>query len=381
MSQLVRHAVALTILATGSAVPRVAAADDVGHKRQEAAQVAAQLESLQNQAFDLGGEFDKAEQQLGGVTAAVATAERKLATLESQVGTLRSSARHLAIDAYMSGGATQGLLTLIGARDGPTDAIPRDQYTSLVLGTQSGAIDKLGAVSEDAARQRDELKARLDEQQTLQNALRDRQAQVKAALAKYNALQAKVTGQLADLVAAEQARRASATVEKARRDAERERRTAAASTNRRSAGRPASRAAAKASTPARSSGPTPGANVPAPSPGAGGAVAAAMSQLGVPYRFAAASPGAAFDCSGLTSWAWAQAGVYLPHQSRAQAAMLPHISREQIQPGDLIFYYSPIGHVAMYIGNGQLVHATRPGDVVKVAVARWDRVAVIGRPG
>jgi len=61
--------------------------------------------------------------------------------------------------------------------------------------------------------------------------------------------------------------------------------------------------------------------------------------------------------------------------------MLPHISREQIQPGDLIFYYSPIGHVAMYIGNGQLVHATRPGDVVKVAVARWDRVAVIGRPG
>ena len=106
-----------------------------------------------------------------------------------------------------------------------------------------------------------------------------------------------------------------------------------------------------------------------------------MSQVGVPYRFAAASPGEAFDCSGLTMWAWAQAGVSLPHQSRAQAGMLPAVAPDQAQPGDLIFYYAPIGHVAMYLGGGQLVHATRPGDVVKVSSVRWDRVVYVGRPG
>jgi cell wall-associated NlpC family hydrolase len=120
--------------------------------------------------------------------------------------------------------------------------------------------------------------------------------------------------------------------------------------------------------------------VPAPSPGAAGAVAAAMSQLGVGYRYATAIPGVAFDCSGLTAWAWGQAGVALPHQSRQQFASLPHVGQGDVQPGDLLFFYNPIGHVAMYIGNGQMVHATHPGDVVRVAGVGWDRVVGIGRP-
>ena len=82
-----------------------------------------------------------------------------------------------------------------------------------------------------------------------------------------------------------------------------------------------------------------------------------MSQLGVPYRFAAESPGVAFDCSGLTKYAWGQAGVYLPHQSGAQYGSIPHVSQSEIQPGDLIFYKSPIGHVAIYIGGGSMIHA------------------------
>jgi cell wall-associated NlpC family hydrolase len=109
-------------------------------------------------------------------------------------------------------------------------------------------------------------------------------------------------------------------------------------------------------------------------------VAAALSQLGVPYQYATASPGVSFDCSGLTAWAWSQAGVSLPHQSRSQYAVLPHVSQGEAQPGDLVFYYNPIGHVGMYIGNGQMVHATHPGDVVKVAVVNWDKVVGIGRP-
>jgi cell wall-associated NlpC family hydrolase len=121
-----------------------------------------------------------------------------------------------------------------------------------------------------------------------------------------------------------------------------------------------------ATTTAKKADP-PSVDVPATSPGAATAVRAALSQLGVSYRFAAASPGVAFDCSGLTMWAWAQAGVSLPHFAVAQYAMLPHVSRDNLQPGDLVFFYSDLHHVGIYIGNGQFVHAPRTGDVVKIS--------------
>ncbi len=93
--------------------------------------------------------------------------------------------------------------------------------------------------------------------------------------------------------------------------------------------------------------------IPAASSRAGTAVNAAMSQQGVGYKYAAASPGVAFDCSGLTSWAWGTAGVYLPHQSAQQYASIPHVPSSAAQPGDLIFYYSPISHVGLYVGGGR----------------------------
>jgi peptidoglycan DL-endopeptidase CwlO len=91
------------------------------------------------------------------------------------------------------------------------------------------------------------------------------------------------------------------------------------------------------------------------------AVAAAKSVIGTQYVFGAADPNVGFDCSGLTSWAWSQAGVYIPHSSASQYSSLPHVPLGSVQPGDLIFYYSPISHVALYIGGGQIVHATHPG--------------------
>jgi cell wall-associated NlpC family hydrolase len=94
---------------------------------------------------------------------------------------------------------------------------------------------------------------------------------------------------------------------------------------------------------------------------ASAAVNAAMSKIGAEYVWGTAGPDT-FDCSGLTSWAYAQAGVYLPHSSAAQAssgAVVPSLA--QAQPGDLLFFYSPISHVALYIGGGSMVHARHPG--------------------
>ena len=107
------------------------------------------------------------------------------------------------------------------------------------------------------------------------------------------------------------------------------------------------------------------ASVPA-SGRAGAAVQYAMAQVGDAYVYGAMGENA-FDCSGLTMRAWAQAGVSLPHSSSAQYGSGPHIAAGDLQPGDLVFYYSPISHVGMYIGNGMIVHAANPGTGVAVS--------------
>lgn len=111
------------------------------------------------------------------------------------------------------------------------------------------------------------------------------------------------------------------------------------------------------------------------------AVDAAYSQIGVPYVYAASSPGEGFDCSGLTMWAWAQAGVSLPHSSAMQYDSLPHVSSSDLQPGDLLFFYSPIHHVAIYVGGGMVIEAPHTGAYVQKAPIYWDEYVGAARPG
>jgi cell wall-associated NlpC family hydrolase len=119
--------------------------------------------------------------------------------------------------------------------------------------------------------------------------------------------------------------------------------------------------------------PAPAAPVPPPAPVGGGSGAAqiavdtAMAQLGDPYVWAAAGPDA-FDCSGLVQYSYAAAGVALPHSSRMQSTMGTPVDRSALLPGDLVFFYSPVSHVGIYIGNGQMVHASTSGSPVKTAM-------------
>ncbi|RKN42267.1 C40 family peptidase [Streptomyces hoynatensis] len=92
----------------------------------------------------------------------------------------------------------------------------------------------------------------------------------------------------------------------------------------------------------------------------------AIGKLGSPYVWGATGP-SSFDCSGLTSWAYAQAGVSLPRTSQAQASAGTQVGRDQLAPGDLVFYYSGLTHVGIYAGNGQIIHAPRTGSVVSYA--------------
>ena len=116
-------------------------------------------------------------------------------------------------------------------------------------------------------------------------------------------------------------------------------------------------------------------------PGAAGDVVAfAFHQLGKPYRWGAAGP-RSYDCSGLTLMAWRTAGVGLPHNAASQYASTARVSRDQLKPGDLVFFYNPISHVGLYVGGGRMVHAPEFGEHVRVA--RIDSLPIhgFGRPG
>ncbi|MEU5263685.1 NlpC/P60 family protein [Amycolatopsis sp. NPDC021455] len=116
----------------------------------------------------------------------------------------------------------------------------------------------------------------------------------------------------------------------------------------------------------RDRGATPPANIKAPTAAAQTALNAALSKLGAAYKYGATGP-TVFDCSGLMLWAYGQAGITLPRTSREQSTFGAAVPRDQLEPGDLVFYYSPVSHVGMYIGNGQMVHAPDTGDVVKIS--------------
>jgi peptidoglycan DL-endopeptidase CwlO len=96
------------------------------------------------------------------------------------------------------------------------------------------------------------------------------------------------------------------------------------------------------------------------------AVAFAKSEIGTPYRYGATGP-SAYDCSGLVLAAFKKAGVSLPRTSEAQSKVGTPVSRDQLRPGDLVFFYSPVSHVGIYLGDGKIVHASTSGEPVKIS--------------
>ena len=92
----------------------------------------------------------------------------------------------------------------------------------------------------------------------------------------------------------------------------------------------------------------------------------ALSKVGAPYRWGATGPNA-FDCSGLVSWAYQSSGVSLPRTSRAMSRVGTPVAKADLRPGDLVFFYRPVSHVGIYIGNGKIVHASSRKNPVKIS--------------
>ena len=368
-------------------------ASSVDSQKQKVDRIAAQLDDLENRIGQLDEDYGAAQDRKAVLDQDIADSQARIAQQQARLGELAGTLGDIAVDKFVTGSALE-LSPLFSNAAAYSEAEQKDSFSRLALDNGSGSTDEMLALSEDLAKEQASLDRKQAQVADLVATLDSKLAEAQTLQTEY---QQKLSSAQADLgVAIDQERErraeAAAAAELAKQQqaaADAAASAAAAANSKKSAVAAAPRGggtdagSAGDATPAvPGGGDAGGGNAPPPvSSMAGIAVNAAMGQLGVPYRFAAEEPGVAFDCSGLTKYAWGQAGVYLPHQSAAQYASIPHVTQSEIQPGDLIFYKTPIGHVAIYIGGGSMIHAPRTGDVVQIAAVNWAKVVGIGRPG
>src|SRR3954470_1851478 len=327
--------VLLTLIAAGGValtpLPALADPSTAGEAAGLVAEKAHELEVVTEQFNDAREELKAKRAAADEAAAQVEAAEASLATARDQVREVARSAytgeRLSTLEAMLSSSSSDELMDRVGTLD--------------VIATHNTEILAAAQADDDTAKQAQDAAAQ---------AAADAQGQVDRVAAQQSDLNAQIAdyqAQYERLNAAEQAA--------SRAGARRSHATAPA--------------AAPGSAPAPAAPPA-AANPPAP-PVAGGsgaaqtAVSTALAQVGDPYVWAAAGPNS-FDCSGLVQYAYASAGISLPHSSKGQASMGRAVGRADLQPGDVLGFYSPVSHVGIYIGNGQMVHAPTSGSTVKV---------------
>jgi len=407
--KLATASAALVVLAVfaGAVTQSSAHADQLADMRAQAAAIAAKIASLGqredalSEFYDLGVEkLDAADKQVQAATKAFALAKAEEA---KTVALLQQDA----IEAYVGGGPQVGLgaPASMGSLD---QALLRSELERTFAADETSALDNYQLAEANVSTARATLvTARNADARQVAGLEADRR-QVQATQAELIAAEQQVKGKIATLVAeirqqqllAEQraeaellARQraqaaAAAAAAQARREAALEAAAAATTTTAAPAATtttaapaattttaapaattttaaPAATTTVPSSTTTTAPAATANTQVPGESQAAAVAVQAALSRVGDPYVWGAAGPDA-FDCSGLVMWAYAQAGVYLPHYSGAQYADTTHIPMSELQPGDLVFPADPGQHVAMYIGNGEIVQAPYTGADVQV---------------
>ena len=347
--------VAGALFAAVAAVPGPARADSIDDKRRQAAAIADQLENLVMQLDSLGEDYSESLVTQADLAVEIKQAEADVARAEAQLSQMRGTLYLSAVTRFMHGGGNSTLTNLFASAGGVQDSLQRSQLTSIAMNQGSLTTDSLDATATELTKKKKQLENKRRQAEGVAANVLDRRSATQELVKKYEELKATVQGDLIDLLREEQARREAAAL------AESQRQTAAFKSK-------------YAKIQARYS------NIPRVSAGAQTAVRAALSQLGVPYRYGMSSPGRAFDCSGLTTYAWAKAGVGLPRNSRRQYNALAKVPKQLAQAGDLVFTGYPIHHVGIYLGNGTMVHAPQTGDVVKVSAVRWGNVVGVARP-
>ncbi|MGY1828401.1 MULTISPECIES: C40 family peptidase [unclassified Blastococcus] len=357
-----RRALLALVAAGGVALTPLPALADP--QRPATSQEAAQLIAARAHDLEVLTErFNETREQLKATQAAADAAAEELTAAQAALAQAQDRVRTVARSAYTGEGL--GTLEAVLTSESASDLVDRVGLLDTIAAHNNGVLGEARSAGEDAERARAAAEEAATAAQEQVDRVDAQRARLDEQIAVYQAQYERLTDeeQRASRAAAERhaAEEAAAQAPAAQ---------AAPAPGAPAAAAPAPAAPAPAPAPAATPAPAaPAPPPPAPSGGSGAAqtaVSTAMAQIGDPYVWAAAGPNA-FDCSGLMQYAYAAAGISLPHSSRMQSTMGTSVPLSALQPGDLLFYYSPVSHVGMYIGNGQMVHASTSGVPVKVA--------------
>ncbi|HUI05353.1 MAG TPA: NlpC/P60 family protein [Acidimicrobiales bacterium] len=324
---------------------RPAGADPLASTRARAGAIAARLSADQARLDAVSQQYDAAQQRVSQLDGQLASIKSTVGADKAAVVSDQATLRQEAIHAYMTGATDSDLSTLFSS--GAESVGAATEYRAVASGAISDAIDALGAAQTRLAAQEATLQSAQASAQAALSLAGAARRSAMATVADQEATLGQLKGRIATLVSEEQTSRARASH--------------AAFVNR----------IHGAALP----------NLPAAG-GAARAIAAAESQEGVPYRWGGESPGSGFDCSGLTQWSWAQAGVSLPRTAAAQYGAIPHVSLSALEPGDLVFWSAGggISHVGMYVGGGDVINAPTTGEVVRIQPIWNSGLVGAGRP-
>jgi cell wall-associated NlpC family hydrolase len=333
---------------------------------QDIRQVEDQILALQQDAADAAELWNEAKATQADIATKISSLKVRIAAAELAYGKVSFAVDAMARTAYATGGIDPSLQALLA--DDPQAFLDQAAALDQVARSQGTSLRR----TENARLLLAQLQVQLGQQKTAAAAAAaDTAAKKQSIDDKLAAAQALLSSLKADERAKLAARAAAkkAADEKAARIAA-ARAAAAARTAQKPAPRTSHRGSSSGDNPSAGDGGGGAGSGGSPSSRARQAVAYALSKVGHSYVAGADGPGT-FDCSGLTLAAWRSAGVSLPHYSRAQYAVTRHISRSELRPGDLLFYFGGgAHHVSMYIGGGMMVSASNPGAGVEI-IAAW----------
>lgn len=398
-----RALIALAALAGSMVGVTGARADGVSDQKQKVEQLAAELNALNDRIAQLDEQYGAALEEKDALDAEIAKAQATLAVEQGQLDQLQSVMTDIAVQKFV-GNNTGELSPLFSSAAVYSNGEQKDALSNVAFDTGAGSADDLQSLIRKVDKDTKSLQRKEQRAQDLIASLDQQKKEAESLVADYTQKAAEAKAKYGELVQQEAERQAEIAADQA---AARAAAAAQAQDNSNNgdngAVNPAPRGGGgnngdsggnngggngsgnngggNGSGNSGGGGSKPPLPVPPPSGRAGIAVQAAYSVIGTPYVAFAASPETGFDCSGLTQWAWGQAGVGLPHYSKAQFNAFPHVPQSQIQPGDLVFYYSPISHVGMYVGGGMMIDSPHTGATVRLKAVRWSAVVGISRPG
>jgi peptidoglycan DL-endopeptidase CwlO len=328
-----------------------ASAQTISSKRAQAEAIMAEVESLNGNLEQTIEAYNYANIELDRIEADLASNARHLEAAKKSLVVAQERIAERLRDLYINGEGDSTLEVLLGSSS-LDDIIARLDAIERVSSQDAHILRTVKRYRKEVETRRASLQdAHADQRRIVAERAAQKQS-IESQIAEQNRLLSSVKDEIARM-RAEEARRQAALAAQARARAQAAALAAQIEQN-------ATQEAYDAATFEPAYDP----NVPAPRYGS--VVAIALQYLGVPYVWGGSSPSTGFDCSGFTSYVFAQIGVSLPHHAASQFAYGTPVSWDQLAPGDLVFF-SGLGHVGIYIGGGQFVHAPHTGDVVRIS--------------